>query len=361
MNTNSGRKSVYDSLVIYYFSGTGNALRAAEWLAEKAVEYGMRATLHSIERFEKVTPPEISGNTLIAFCFPTHGFNAAPLMLKYVAKFPRGKSDVLILNTRGGLKFKKIYFPGISGLAQLLPMLFLLLKGYKIKGSLPYDMPSNWVSMHPGLTDSAVKDIADRRKKEIFRFAERLFEKGRAFSYKFFVYMPLDIAVAPITIGYYFCGRYMFAKSFYASADCNDCRLCIERCPTNSLMLVNNRPFWKYTCESCMRCIGICPSKSIQTAHSFIVPMMYLYSLIPVIASVINLLGLENDGGILQDIFIRVVNWVAVFVFLVIGYRIFSFVLKIKFINRFFEFTSLTRFWRRYLAPGIKAGSFKRQ
>lgn len=114
MNIVSVGKPVYDSLVVYYFSGTGNALRAAQWLSEKAKEYGLSITLHSIERFEKVTPPEINGNTLIAFCFPTHGFNAAPLMLKYIAKFPRGKSGVLLLNTRGGLKFGKIYFPGIS-------------------------------------------------------------------------------------------------------------------------------------------------------------------------------------------------------------------------------------------------------
>ncbi|MCE1164006.1 MAG: EFR1 family ferrodoxin [Bacteroidetes bacterium] len=356
----SAKFSLYKSLVIYYFSGTGNALKAAGWLAEKALEYGISVNMHSIERFQTVAAPEINGKTLIAFCFPTHGFNAAPLMLKYIVRFPRGSSDVLILNTRGGLKFGKVYFPGLSGLAQFLPMLFLSLKGCRIKGSLPFDMPSNWVSVHPGLTDSAINDITRRRQTEIYRFAERLFKKGYAFSYKFFVYMPLDLAVAPVTLGYYFCGRYMFAKSFYASADCNDCRICIDKCPTNSITLVNNRPFWKYTCESCMRCIGICPNKSIQTAHSFIVPVMYAYSLIPVVASFVNLLGLNTDGGFLQEVLVRVVNWIAVFIFLVITYRIFSFLLKMKFINRIFEYTSLTRYWRRYMAEGVKAGSFKK-
>jgi len=349
--------SVYDTLVVYYFSGTGNALKAARWLADRASEYGMEVHLHSIDRFEKVTPPELNGKTLIVFCYPTHGFNLAPIMMKYIAKFPRGKSGVVTLNTRGGLKFGKIYFPGLSGVAQLLPMFLLLLKGYKIKGSLPFDMPSNWISIHPGLTDSASGEISRRRERQIGMFAERLFEKGRAFSYKFFVYLPLDIAVAPITIGYYFCGRFIFAKSFYASADCNDCRLCVEKCPTNSIVLVGKRPFWRYTCESCMRCIGICPSKSIQTAHSFVIPMMYLFSLIPVTAAALNILGLPADG-ILQDVLIRVINWVSVFLFLIAGYFIFAQLLRVKFINRFFEYTSLTRYWKRYIASGMKLRDF---
>jgi len=350
---------VYDTIVIYYFSGTGNALKAAEWIEEKANEFGIEVHKHSINRFENVTRPEVKNKTLILFCYPTHGFNLAPLMMKYIAKFPKGKSDVALINTRGGLKFGRIYFPGISGVAQLLPMLLLLIKGYKIKGSLPFDMPSNWISVHPGLTDSAIRDITERRKFQLQKFAERLFEKGKVFNYKFFVYMPIDIAVAPIAIGYYFCGRFMFAKSFYASANCDDCKLCIEKCPTNSIILLNNRPYWKYSCESCMRCIGICPKKSIQTAHSFIIPMMYLYSLMPVVAAAMNILKL-SEGSVIQIILSYIINWTTVFIFLVSGYFIFSQLLRIKFINRFFEYTSLTRYWRRYIAAGIKGKDFGR-
>ena len=102
-------------------------------------------------------------------------------MLKFIRKFPKGKADLAIINTRGGLKFKKIFFPGLSGVAQLLPMMILLLKGYKIAGALPFDLPSNWVSLHPGLTDSAVSDIVHRRKKQMCSFADRLFRNGRAY------------------------------------------------------------------------------------------------------------------------------------------------------------------------------------
>jgi Pyruvate/2-oxoacid:ferredoxin oxidoreductase delta subunit len=351
---------MYKNLIVYYFSGTGNALKASEWLIEKAKEYGIKTSLISIDRFDKIEKPVYEEKTLIAFCYPTHGFNAAPLMLKFITKFPTGKEDVVFINTRGGLKFKKIYFPGLSGAAILLPMLLLLLKGYKISGALPFDLPSNWISVHPGLTDNAINDIVSRRKSQIDNFADRLYRNGRAYSYKFFVYMPLDVAVIPIMIGYYFFFRYILAKTFYASADCNDCTICEIQCPTNSIKIVNGRPFWSYTCESCMRCIGICPKKSIQTAHSFIIPVMYLISFIPIMAAAYNVLNIYIGPGIAADILVRIINWGVTITLTITAYRIFSYVLKIKFFNRIFEYTSLTRYWRRYTAPGINVKSFNR-
>jgi hypothetical protein len=35
------------------------------------------------------------------------------------------------------------------------------------------------------------------------------------------------------------------------------------------------------------------------------------------------------------------------------AYRIFSYLLTIKIVNRVFEYTSLTRYWRRYMIPGV--------
>lgn len=350
--------SYYKNLIVYYFSGTGNAFKAGEWLIEKANDFNIKSRIISIDRFDKIVADDIDEKTLIVFCYPTHGFNPAPLMLKFIRKFPKGNSDVVTINTRGGLKFGKIYFPGLSGLAQLLPLLILKIKGYRIAGVLPFDLPSNWISLHPGLNDSAINDIMNRRKEQLKIFADRLFRKRRAYNYKFFLYMPLDLAVIPLTIGYYLFARYILAKTFYASADCNDCRLCEDNCPTNSIRIVNNRPFWSYTCESCMRCISSCPKKSIQTAHSFIIPLLYLISLIPVCAAFYNFTGINVGESILSGIAEKLINWGVTLVIVFTAYRVFSLLLKIKFINRIFEYTSLTRYWRRYMAPGIKVKTF---
>ena len=92
----------YDHLIIYYFSGTGNARNAALWITKIAEEKGVKTHLINIGKFKATDIPELTNKTLIGFCSPTHGFNLPPLVLKFIWKFPRSKNtDVFILNTRG--------------------------------------------------------------------------------------------------------------------------------------------------------------------------------------------------------------------------------------------------------------------
>ncbi|TFG74238.1 MAG: flavodoxin family protein, partial [Chrysiogenales bacterium] len=142
---------MYDHATIYYFSGTGNALTASRWIAENAEKKGIKADLISIDRFKKINVPAAEGKKLIGFCYPTHGFNLPWIMLKFIARFPvRERCDVFLLNTRAGMKICKWFAPGISGIAQILPALILLVKGFRIRSLFPLDMPSNWISVHPG-------------------------------------------------------------------------------------------------------------------------------------------------------------------------------------------------------------------
>lgn len=347
----------YDNLIIYYLSGTGNALNSARWLITAAEEKGAKTFLIPMDRKKKIEIPEVKGKTLFGFCYPTHGFAPSWLVIKFIFRFPKIKNcDFFLLNTRGGLKFSKIYFPGLSGVAQILPMLVLLVKGYRLAGLMPMDLPSNWISVHPGLTDKAAGEIAERRKRKFKKFTDNLFEKGRSYSYKVFVYLPLDLLVVPISFMYVFVGRFIIAKSFMAASDCGDCRLCIDNCPVGALYMKDNRPYWSFKCESCMRCISTCPTKSIQTAHSFWITASYFTSAVPVSLWFSNFL---NDNNInlfpfIQGTLDRFVSACASLSLFFIAYWIFFLLIRFKYINKFFEYTSLTRYWRRFISPGIK-------
>jgi hypothetical protein len=72
------------------------------------------------------------------------------------------------------------FYPRLSGLAQLFPALVLLLKGYQIVGLQPMDLPSNWISIHPGLRQKVVDSIFQRCEKITKRFAEKILS-GRKF------------------------------------------------------------------------------------------------------------------------------------------------------------------------------------
>ena len=212
----------YAKLIIYYFSGTGNARNAAGWIREVAEENGIEAYVVNIDKLEKIDLNDFSGNCLIGICSPTHGFNLPPITLNFIRKLPRVKNvDAFILNTRAGMKLHKLFLPGISGFAQLLPALMLRLKGFRIVGMQPLDLPSNWLILHPGLKTKVVISIYHRCKRIVRHFSSKLLS-GQP-GYKALRSLPVDIAFLPLTFGYYIFGRFFLAKTLVATDECNNC------------------------------------------------------------------------------------------------------------------------------------------
>ena len=118
---------------------------------------------------------KLSSKKLIGFCYPTHGFGIPWIMLKFIFKFPvREKCDVFLLNTRAGAKIFKWFAPGVSGIAQILPALVLLAKGFRIRSLFPLDMPSNWISVHPGFKPATVAAIVGRCRAMTDDFCEKV-------------------------------------------------------------------------------------------------------------------------------------------------------------------------------------------
>jgi NAD-dependent dihydropyrimidine dehydrogenase PreA subunit len=349
----------YTQLVIYYFSGTGNALSAARSIAEIAKEKGVEIVLISIDRLKKIELPSAEGKRLIGFCYPTHGFNLPWIMLKFILRFPKGKSDFFLLNTRAGMKMGRLRVRGLSGIAQHLPLLILFLKGYKIKGLIPIDLPSNWISVHPGLRPEVVSYLYDRCLKEIKAFTENLLERKSSFALWYFIAIPIDLLIFPLTLGYFIYGRFFFSKTFIAGSDCNLCRLCEQRCPTESIIIRDNRPYWRFTCESCMRCINICPSKSIQSSHSLAALIITASTMVPITIWINSFLVNCFPDLVAKPIFEFLLKWPAVMAIYFLSYLFIFYLMKLKFINRFFVYTSLTKYWRRYWSPNVTTADFK--
>lgn len=339
------------NLTIFYFTGTGNALAAANWIA--SVFRGKNVQVEIIKITPSLTPDlsEIRKNSLIGFCYPTHGFNAPPVVVDFMLRFPKSKNQVFLLNTRAGMKLSKIFTPGLSGLAQLFPALVLKIKGYKIVGIQPMDLPSNWISIHPGLRAKVVDSIFKRCQRKTKHFAEKILSGQKV--YKGLISFPIDLLISPISIGYYFYGRIALTKTFVADNHCNSCSLCEKECPVNAIIMKNNRPFWTRKCESCMHCMNSCPKRAIQTPHLFVAIIWWLiFSVIPLFLMkemVRNYPSISDYFNLLFNAVILITGLPVVF----FTYRILHFFMKYRFFNRLFTITSLTRFrfWRRYFAP----------
>ncbi len=330
---------------IFYFSGTGNARNVSRWMKKSAESRGISTELIDISQLEKRRVGEIGSEETLGFISPTHGFNYPPVVLHFILRFPRTKSKnkVFLMNTRAGTKLGRLFVPGLSGIALLLSSLILLLKGYKVIGLAAIDLPSNWISLHPGLNDSSVKAIYKKRKEDTNRFAEKILSGRR--SYKPLFEMVFDLLVLPIAVAYYLAGRFVLTKTFVASSRCTGCGLCVKKCPVNAIKIVDGRCFWTLSCESCMCCMNICPERAIETAHGFIAVCAVVFYLW------ILKLFYGFTGIVISNVLLRMaVGTILFFVFVSISYLIIHLLMRFPFFEKIIAYTSLTRykFWRRY-------------
>lgn len=328
---------------IFYFSGTGNAKQIALWFSEFANKKNINCKIFDIAKCDVNNMTAFVDNSLILIISPIHGFNFPKITLNFIRHFPKGNSCVVLMNTRAGMKIGKLITPGLTGIAFMLSSFLLKSKGYKIVGQIPFDMPSNWLSIHPSLNEKTVKYLHKVNYHRVEKHSEKIFSGRR----DFLAYRDLiqDILISPVALAYYWVGRFVLAKSFYASSDCDSCGSCIKQCPVQAINIVNTRPFWTFKCESCMHCMNNCPKRAIETAHGLIV-FVSIFCSVSLTIIFQNVLQFE-----IQSSFIRSSIGSGVFMTLQwIMYDIQHLLLKNRIFSKFISLTSLThyKFWGRY-------------
>ncbi|MDD4235158.1 MAG: EFR1 family ferrodoxin [Bacteroidales bacterium] len=339
----------YSIIVLYYFSGTGNARRASEWMLAEAERKGIKTKLICIDRFTNIEIADFKDKALIGFISPTHGFNMAPLMLKFIHRFPKGlDADIFVCNTRAGTKLYKWFLPGASGAALLYPSLMLRFKGYKSRGIIPIDLPSNWFLLHPALRPKVVKSMHLHYKQKCEKTMSGLIN-GKYYG-KAWLDLPFDLILIPVSMLYYFSGRFMLAKSYFADHNCTGCGKCAKNCPVGAIEMRKGLPFYKITCESCMRCINNCPERALQTNHLLLLIVWGLLYYFAYLATKQIDIFLNIDPYGFWGLLILIIL-VSCFGF--ISIPVFNFMFKLQrycVVRKILAKTSLTyyKFWRRY-------------
>jgi ferredoxin len=350
----------YKKVVIYYMSGTGNTLRAAKFAAEYTRKRGADVLLRGIDNCKPEREIGKGADTIIGIMMPTHGFTAPWLMIKFACRMPRRKYvHAFIIATRAGLKFGKIFTPGISGSALFLISLILFIKGYKVRGAMSVDMPSNWLSLHPGMKINNAKAIIRRALPKIERFMKRLHSGEKVWlTGNLFYEFIWVVLLSWISALYLLIGRFFLAKLFFANNRCNGCGICAEYCPAGAIKMRGRnklRPFWRYNCESCMRCMSFCPRQAVEAGHSWLL-ILYIITSIPVATYLfVWLNGVIPGIEAMHSHWIgEIINFLYIYPALFISYHFFHLLLRIPIINYIFTYTTLTHIYRRSHEPDTK-------
>ena len=320
--------------LIYVNTGTGNSLKVALWMKELA-----QATNVVLMNFGNPAE-ELKPHDRLGLVTPTHGFTAPWLAIKFACKLPAGKKrEAFCVATRAGIVVKGLQPPGLSGTTCYLLALILFLKGYKVKGIVSVNMPSNWIQMHPGHSLFHIYQIKERSKKQIERFYRAIL-KGDYFWWKVnnayeFIF---GLLLSPVSLFYLLIGRFTLAKIFFTNSSCDTCGLCAEACPVGAISFgLDKKLFWGYQCEACMRCMAYCPKQAIEASH----PLLFFY--------------LFFYNKIIGKYFVMLITRLGASYGLVFGfYQFFHLLSKITWVNKIFTYTTFTHYWRRYHEPETK-------
>jgi ferredoxin len=202
--------------------------------------------------------------------------------------------------------------------------------------------------VHPGLNERTVKYLHEKNRERVTQFAQKILSGKSDFKA---LREVQDLIIAPIAVLYYFIGRFFLAKTYFASADCNKCDICIKGCPVKAIINVDNRPFWTFNCESCMKCMSYCPKKAIETAHGFIIEFTLIFYLffLGIFYKYFDQYFFKIENQLLSF----VVETVLFLAILAVWHRMVHYLMRFRIFERLMVYTSLTKFkfWgRRYKA-----------
>ena len=350
---------------LYYLSGTGNTFRTAMWIREIAENSGFNTSVKAVEKYNPAG--ETGCNDVITgFGMPTHGFTLPWMMIKFLYKLPRGNGkSVFVWATRAGAKYGPIpgYPPGIAGSSIFIAALILKLKGYKVRGMMSVNMPSNWMSLHSGLRKDIVDIIISKAKPDVQGFAQKILS-GRSvlLSLNIIYEFILGFALLPLSTGYIIMGRFGLAKLFFANRKCTGCGICAKNCPTGSVKIIGKRkplPYWSFTCESCMRCMGYCPNQAVEASQPLAGLIYFLTVHLPVSAYIYALI-LSYTGLNVSAVNLLTPVIYAGFCFFVFFscYMVFWILSRIYVFNILFTYSTLTCIYRRYHEPETELRDF---
>jgi len=240
------------TILILYFSGTGNTKRVAEEFKACLLKRKVSVIIHSIE--EHIDLANRSYDFLI-IGFPKYYEYPVMLMLRYL-KHHLQRSEKSIPSLAFCTQASPLQ-TDFTGLERLLRN-----KNHRLTVEVSFPYANNMMIFNAFRSTEPSKLIKNQKyiREQIDPIVD-LFLKGEISKEHTKAWQrPLIYLVAAA------CTKLMpvFAMRFTVDESCTHCALCAKGCPMKNIKMVQGFPVFQNHCLFCMRCINSCPVNAIR-------------------------------------------------------------------------------------------------
>ena len=228
---------------IYYFTGTGNSMRAARVIA---------ASIGDTEIVSMRTDPADYPATdcdMVGFVYPVYHWTMPAHAVEFVKNLDINSNAYVFV----------IAMPSfICGAACERLAGILSKKGIRIHyGNLVYSV-ANYAIVYPPVPPAAIRVPKTEMKlkkiaKEILERKERAYPKAS----RFIKWRKKSFMEPYLKLQKY------ADHAFIVSEDCISCGICSKVCPCRNIRLENGIPVYQHHCANCMACVVCCPKRAI--------------------------------------------------------------------------------------------------
>lgn len=229
---------------IYYFSGTGNSMRAATVIAQ-----GLGNTEIISMRCNPSDVPA-ADSSIIGFVFPVYHWTICEAIQDFISELAINPNAYIFAVSTPSF---------INGFSFEVLDELLQRKGARLQYAERVFSVANLCIVYPPFPFPKLRVPATERR--LIRVVRRIREKATN------VYAKagwLTRLIYPKMMPKYRAIQAEVDKGFSVSDDCIACGVCSKVCPKSNIVMENSGPVFLHNCSCCMACISFCPKKAIK-------------------------------------------------------------------------------------------------